>query len=168
MTYNNDFYNYLKNHKRIVDFEYNLVIDWAVSLLMNGHNSISLAMIAGYSKPVDKEHMQDLVSQALKDLGISETEVNDPYDSLVLYHVTKIIQKQNIRKHLKSLYQISMNSDLTDCFVFYRLHHAWKDLEDDYVQKQLNGVQFYYEGATLDTIESLVIKEAQQWMDANY
>ncbi|MEZ4794002.1 MAG: hypothetical protein R2773_00725 [Flavobacteriaceae bacterium] len=130
---------------------------------MNGYDHKGLAIIAGYSKPAGKDQIEKHLSDALKDLGLKENEKTDEYESLALYHVSMIIKKINIRKHLKNLYDIYISSDDPRYTIFFLLHHAWEDLEDEYVQKEFNGIQFYYEGATTDNIESLVIKESENW-----
>ncbi len=136
-------------------------------MLLNGHDHDGLALIAGYSKPVNKDQIENHVSQALKELGLEEMGHSDDYKSLARYHITMILKKSDIRKHLASLYDIYIMSDDPAYTVFFRLYHAWYDLEDDYVQNELNGIQFYYEGANLDNIESLVIHEAEKWLDLN-
>lgn len=51
MKTNTNFLNFLKNHKQIEPFDYDLVVDWAIEMLLKGNESKSLIKIASMSKP---------------------------------------------------------------------------------------------------------------------
>jgi len=148
-------------------FDYDVVIDWAVKLLMDGYDYKSLISIAILSKPVHKDEIINHVSDALKDLGLSEFHSSNDFKNLALYYSTKIVENTNVRNNLACLYDIFIESNDPIYTVFFSLYHQWNDLEDDYMQKEHPGLNYYYEGADLENIESLVITEAQKWNKIN-
>ena len=167
MKTDTNFLNFLKDHKRIEPFDYDSVVDWSIEMLLKGNETKSLIKIASLSKPVNNEEVSEYLTDALKELNISESQSLDKFTRRAHYHALKIIEKTDIRIHLESLYKIFIESDDPKFTIFFSLFHAWKDLETDFIQKEMNGIQLYYNGATLENIESYTILESNKWIENN-
>ncbi|MEY8861233.1 hypothetical protein [Tenacibaculum singaporense] len=161
-----NFLEVLKTHKQVEPFDYDLVVDWAVNMLLNNYNYESLIKIASMSKPIFEEEIVDYVTEVLNDFKIEELVAVDTFKRKANYHVKMILQSNEIRKHLESLYKIYLESDNPDYKVFFNLHHAWKDLESDFIKQEMNGIQMYYKGATLENIKELIILESKKWLES--
>jgi hypothetical protein len=161
------FLDFLKAHKQIEPFDYDLVVEWAVNMLLKGYDYKSLIYLATMNKPVNKKDVVNHVTEVLSDFGVIECESFDVFKRRINYHTIMIVKRHEIRKQLESLYKIYLESNNPDYVIFFSLHHAWKDLESDFIKKEMNGVQMYYEGATLENIEELVIIESKKWLKKN-
>ncbi|WP_408025855.1 hypothetical protein [Tenacibaculum sediminilitoris] len=162
-----NFLEVLKAHKQIEPFDYDLVVDWAVNMLLDDYNHESLIKIASMSKPVLEEEIVDYVTEVLSDFKVEELVMVDAFKRKVNYHVKMILQSNEIRKQLESLYKIYLESDNPDYTVFFSLHHAWKDLESDFIKQEMNGTQLYYKGATLENIKELIVLESKKWLESS-
>src|SRR5690606_36003628 len=61
--------------------------------------------------------------------------------------------------NLQSLYQVFINNNYDNrIFNFYLLYHGWRELEDI-------GANYYYDGADLNNIETILKLEARIWID---
>lgn len=98
---------------------------------------------------------------------MSESQPLDKFTRRAHYHALNILEKRDIRVHLESLYKIFIESDDPKFTIFFSLFHAWKDLETVFIQKEMNGIQLYYEGATLNNIELFTILEVKKWIKSN-
>ena len=124
-------------------------------MLQKGIETENMLILASFSKPVDREEIKPYVSGVLKDLKIEEKIGDYSIVSNCYYHVQQIIDDYNKRKNLSSLYNIHLENNYPEYTnPFYLLYHGWSDLE-------LEGFNYYYDGATLNNIESIVKLESQ-------
>lgn len=159
------FLNFLINHKRIEPFDYDLVVDWSIEMLLKGSDSENLIKIASMSKPVERIEISNYLTETLKELNLLELPPLDKYTRRAHYHALQIKEKNNIRIHLTSLYSIYIESNDPKFEIFFSLFHAWKDLETVFIQKEMKGIQLYYKGATLENIESFTVLESDKWIE---
>lgn len=150
--------NLIQAHNSINPFNHNLAVVWALSLMREGNEMPSIFMLASFAEPIDALEIRPYINVALNDLNLKEIEGEEAIFIVIRYYISEILLDNNLRKNLNELYNLcnQYNHDygLTP---FYLLYYAWYDLEYGYDNH-------YYDGATLDNIESIVKKEAEQWL----
>ena len=146
-------------NKSTDNFNHNLVVDWAMALLESGKESANLYMLASFSPPVDAFEIRPYLLAVLEDLGLKELEGDEAALANIRYYITEIVLEHSIRSNLTRLYELSNKYEPDfGLGVFYNLYFEWEDLE-------AGEYNFYYGGATLKNIESIVKKEALAWLE---
>lgn len=148
----------IKWHHAIELFDYNSTVDWAIELIEKGIETESVLIIASFSKPVDRYEIKSYVSSALKELNIEEKYGAYSIVANAHYYLESILAKSQVRKSLSSLYKLSLSSNQFELVVFDMLDHAWSCLEEI-------GHSPYYREATIENIESIIMEQAQLWID---
>ncbi|MCW4470364.1 hypothetical protein OGH69_15425 [Flavobacterium sp. MFBS3-15] len=162
MPLNTHITSYIQTHKYDNYFNYDLAVDWAIMLLENGLETPNLLMLASFGPPIESREISPYIAAVLKDMGLQLLEGDEALSVILRYYSTEIILNNSLRNNLGRLHKLAMEKDLPpDLMPFYLLYYAWDDL--DY------GIDFtgYYPGATLENIESLLKKEAFEWLDRN-
>lgn len=140
------------------NFNHNLVVNWAIALLESGKETTNLLMLASFGPPIDAFEIRPYIIAVLKDMGLEELKGDEAAIAIIGYYITEIVLDNSIRSNLEILSELYYKFDFNfGLDTFYFLHFAWQDLE----AREHN---YYYEGATLDNIESLLKKEAQTWL----
>lgn len=148
----------LQWHLGVELFDYNPTIDWAINMIQKGVETENMLILASFSKPVDREEIKPYVSGVLKDLKLDEKIGEYSIVSNCYYHVQQIIDEYDKRKNLSSLYSIHLENNYPEYTnPFYLLYHGWSDLETE-------GFNYYYDGANLNNIESVVKLESQKFI----
>lgn len=148
----------LQWHNGVELFDYNPVIEWSIQMLQKGIETENMLILASFSKPVEREEIKPYVSGVLKDLKLEEKVGEYSIVSNCYYHVQQIIDEYQKRKNLSSLYNIHLENNYPEYTTpFYLLYHGWSDLETE-------GFNYYYDGATLKNIESVVNFESQKFI----
>lgn len=146
-------------HSAIELFDYNLAVDWAIELIRKRKETENILILASFSKPVDSDEIKLYVSGALNDLNLEEKYGTYSLRANAHYYVELILDKIELRLNLRKLYKMYINSRReAELVIFFLLHHAWLNLEAD----EWNP---YYKGATLENIETVIMKEARNWID---
>jgi len=149
----------LQWHKGVEYFDYDLTVDWAIEMIRQGLETENVLIIASFSKPVDKYEIKPYVSAVLKDLKLNEKIGEFSIISNAYYYIHQILDNYYVRKNLGILCRIHLHHDLpTYTQPFYLLYHAWNDLES-------NGSNYYYQGANLENIDSILKKEANLFVE---
>jgi len=148
----------LQWHLGVELFDYNPTIDWAIHMMGKGIETDNMLILASFSKPVDREEIKPYVSGVLKDLELDEKIGEYSIVSNCYYHVQQIIDEYDKRKNLSFLYSIHLENNYPEyTSPFYLLYHGWSDLETE-------GYNYYYDGATLNNIETVVNLESQKFI----
>ncbi len=146
-------------HSSIESFNYDLAVDWAIELIRQGKETENILMLASFSKPVDSNEIRNYVSAVLDDLKLEEKQGEAAIIGKIHFDLVEILNGISIRINLESLFKLcpayEQKYGLT---AFYFLYLAWHNLD-------AIGMSFYYEGATLENIEGILKKEAQNWID---
>ncbi len=149
----------LQWHQAIESFNYDLVVDWALSCLEQGVETENILILASFSKPVDSYEIKPYVSAAISDLDLEEKYGEYSIVANVHYHLAFILDDIEPRRNLGRVYELCLEADSKfGLGIFYSLYHGWSSLEED-------GYNYYYEGATLENINELLKKEAKEWID---
>ncbi|MFP9112733.1 hypothetical protein ACLI1A_02250 [Flavobacterium sp. RHBU_3] len=151
--------NLIQAHNSIDTLNYNLAVVWALSLMKKGNEMPSVFMLASFAEPIDALEIRPYINVALNDLSLKEIDGEDAILAVIRYYVMEIVIDNSLRKSLTELNDLCNQYDHGyGLNPFYLLYYAWYDLDygDD---------NYYYDGATLDNIESLVKKEAKEWLE---
>jgi len=134
-------------------------VNWAVSMLVAGHDGRYLAMLAGLSPPYNHFELADLRDRALAEVGAPElTDVE-----AVRAYVAELLQfalagEADLIETLgevKDMYiAYGYPRDIQD---FYSLYFAYDALRD-------SVVQWYWNGATQENIIDLIRARARQFI----
>lgn len=147
----------------IEPFDSNETIDWATEMVALGHESPSLLMLAASSKPSHYFELAHYVQQSLVELGYEPKTGLSASESFAGFYVNKMAKGQQVRTHLKELYQQCLQTEgsgLRDVVEdFIDLYLTWQDLDTKNHNYSLN-----WEFATRESIEGIVIEEAKKWM----
>lgn len=149
----------IQSHKELKHFDYSTAVDWAINLIQQGKDTENILMLASFSEPFDRFEIGPYVTNALNDFGLEELDYNSAVIAETHYHLNEIISDREIRENLRFLYQNCLNYNYeSNLMNFYMIYHAWEELEEI-------GVNFYFEGATLNNIEQVIKNEARKWID---
>jgi len=136
-----------------------MAIQWAKELKDKGVGTRNIISLASIDKPLDGHATRFLVSSALKELGLHEKNGNDAIISRACFHMQQILADNALRKNLKDLMYLAVETDLNySLTTFFQLHYAWEELEE-------LGFNYYYDGANLDNIEQITKEQAHKWID---
>lgn len=164
MTNTQDISKLIQAHMAVDQFEYDVTVDWAIDLILQGKETENVLMLASFSKPVDAIEIRPYVNAVLKDLGLDERKGDDAVNSKIQYHLIEIVNENGIRKNLNLLYKLFLdrdcfnNDDKYRLLPFYLLYHGWDELESI-------GANYYFEGADLDNIEEVIKEQARIWIN---
>ena len=149
----------IQSHKELEHFDYSKAVDWAIDLIRQGKETDNILMLASFSEPIDRFEIRPYVTNVLNDLGLEELDYKSAVIAETHYHLNEILNDREIRKNLRSLYQLCVDNDYESGLInFYLIYHGWDELEEI-------GVNYYFEGADLDNIEEVLKKEAIKWID---
>jgi len=137
-------------------------VDWAVEMIQLGHDTYSLLILAGLTKPTNQFEVKDYLKRALSELGLDEKTGDDASLSYSSYYITKIVKGENVKRNLGIVYEFCQLRDYEKIiYDFYLLYWAWGDL--DYG----NDYQYYWPGADKNNMEQIVIETAKKWISEN-
>jgi hypothetical protein len=137
-------------------------VDWAVSMLQAGHDTLHLAILAGEAGPFNQFAMVAIVDKALAELGCDwsdkEAVIRD-YIAELLHQMFahQIASRDALRILADMCLEMDYPSDLLD---FYLLYFAQDDL-------RTSEAQWHWPGATRDNVEETIRQYATQWLQKN-
>lgn len=146
----------------VPNFNMDDCIDWALDMLSLGHESPSLLMLAGISKPTSYYEAANYLRDACRELNLEMKTGEDGILSYSSYYITRIALGEQVKTNLALVHKYYRSIGHQDSiFDFYLLHWAWSDLE--------YGLEYqhYWEGATKENIADLTIRRASEWLETN-
>lgn len=147
----------------ITEVDGDKVIDWALEMMELGYESTSLFMLASFTKPVLFYEIADYLNATLKELNILPKTGEAATISYSSYYINKIAAGENIRLNMGIVYNLCQKHNYEgNLYDFYLLYWAWDDI--DYGCIDHNP---YWEGATINNIEQIVIETAKKWLIEN-
>ncbi len=148
-------------YQEFTDTDPNEYVEWALEMIELGHESDSLFILAGLSQPVNYFEAVRYLRYAIEELGLQVKMGKAAIISCGYYYVKNLTYNEKLRSNLKALADLFMDWDSDNVvYDFYLLYWAWDDL--DY-----SDTQHYWDGATRENIEQLVIDRAKQWVREN-
>jgi hypothetical protein len=137
-------------------------VDWAIEMLQLGHETPSLLILAGLTKPTNQFEVRDYLKRALSELKLSEKTADDATLSYSSYYITRIAAGQEVKRNLGMIYEFCLKRNYEKIiYDFYLLYWAWDDL--DYG----NEYQSYWPDADKTNIEKIVVETAKKWVLEN-
>jgi hypothetical protein len=137
-------------------------VDWAIEMLQLGHETTSLLILAGLTKPTNQFEVRDYLRQALRELELDEKTGDNATLSYSSYYIAKMANGEDVKKNLGMVYEFCKSIDYEkNIFDFYLLHWAWDDLD--------HGEEYnhYWPEANRHTIRQTVIDVAKNWILEN-
>ncbi|MDG1476926.1 MAG: hypothetical protein P8Q14_07250 [Vicingaceae bacterium] len=149
----------IQSHKELEHYDYSNAVDWAIELIRQGKETKNVLMLASFSKPIDRIEISTYVTNVLNDLGLEELDYKSAMIAGTHYHLNEILNNREIRKNLRTLYQLCLDNDYElGLMTFYLIYHGWDELEE-------MGVNYYSESANIENIEEELKKEARKWIE---
>ncbi|WP_316787706.1 hypothetical protein [Pedobacter frigoris] len=146
-------------YRELQDFNSDQIVDWAIEMLALGHETPSILILAGISKPTNFFETEKYLLDALRELGMLIPERHEAILGYCKYFIEQISKAISVRYNLNKLYKIAQTTlDDNVVFDFYLFYWAWSDL--DYGETY----QDYVPEATKYNIETLLINKAKEWL----
>jgi hypothetical protein len=137
-------------------------VDWAIEMLQLGHETPSLLILAGLTKPTNQFEVRDYLKRALSELELEEKTGDDATLSYSSYYITKISKGEDVKRNLGIIYEFCKARNYEKViYDFYLLYWAWNDLDNG------NEYQAYWPDADKSNIEQIVIETANKWIAGN-
>ncbi|MBZ0114772.1 MAG: hypothetical protein K8J08_20085 [Thermoanaerobaculia bacterium] len=135
-------------------------VDWAVRMLMEDHDSQSLAVLAGEGEPFNQFEMHELVGRVLTELDVQAPATRaEALSRVVEYDVRALAEGVGWPAAiLPRLAQVCFENDYVDSlYGFYLLNSAYSEL-------RLELVQRYWPGATRENIDEVIVEYSTKWL----
>lgn len=160
-----DKFTLIQYHNGIEQFNYDIVVDWAMELLDKGNESENVLILASFSKPVDSYEIKPYLSSVLREFQIEDKTGDEAVLALIKFHLNEIVNNIAIKENLYAIYDIFLekdylNEDKYGLMPFYLLYHGWEGLLSI-------GINCYFEGADLDNIRDVLRQQAEIWLEKN-
>jgi hypothetical protein len=135
-------------------------IDWALEMMTNGIESDHLIILAGTSPTINRFQLDEIVNAALKELSLNKTGPEENINGYIYFLIAEATDNNLPYKNaLRELRNLCMKNDYDPKLMpFYLLSFAYEDLEEF-------KVQFYWDGADRENIDSIIKSEFQRWQN---
>lgn len=142
----------------IKEFNTDECIDWALELVELGCESHNLLILAGLSKPTNYFETIDYLEKSFKELSIVPKENEDAIISYCFFYINEMSKGLHLKRNLALIYKFCMDHGYDkNVYDFYLLHWAWDDF-------MYGDDTHYWDGATKENIEDIVIKTSIDWI----
>ena len=118
-------------------------IEWATDLLIKGHYTDNIAVVAGHTSPLDFHELRTDTLNALKDVGVVIPSDRD-YTQLIARALVEemVCDSNTVAANLEILAGVYIEDDyVDDLYKFYLLWHAY-----DTLFNFGESVQWYWDG----------------------
>jgi hypothetical protein len=134
--------------------------DWALEMMVAGFETEHLILLAGLSPHFNRFQLDDIVNKALKELSLDTMSDDEMIGGYVYYLIDQALHsKLSTKVVLDILRDLCRDRDFDkELYNFYYLAFAQEELEE-------LGVQFYWEGANSNNIDSIINNEFQEWIN---
>jgi hypothetical protein len=132
--------------------------DWALEMMEAGFETEHLILLAGLSANVNGFQLDDIINKALKELSLDTMSDEEIVCGYVYYLIDQaLISKLSTKVVLGTLRDLCRDRDYDkELFNFYSLAYAQQELEEA-------GDQYYWEGANINNINSIINTEFLEW-----
>jgi hypothetical protein len=137
-------------------------VDWAVSMLQAGHDTLHLAILAGEAEPFNQFEMVAIVDKALVELGCDWSDKETVFKDYVADFLRRMLTGEiTSRDALRPLMELCIELDYPSYLhKFYLLYFAQDDL-------RTSEVQWDWPDATRENIEETIRQHTTQWLQEN-
>jgi hypothetical protein len=129
-------------------------------MLVQGHDSHSLAVLAGESEPFNQFEMNELVAKALAELAVQVPATREEaLSTFVESDVRALAEGVGVPSAiLPRLARLCLENNYIDAlFDFYLLDSAVADLQSDPIQR-------CWPGATRENIDEVIVEYSRRWL----
>jgi hypothetical protein len=134
-------------------------VDWAVSMLEQGRDGHSLAILAGMAPPFNHFELARLRDVALQEVDVpvlGKKEAVLAYAAELLR--TALASQADLGKCLSVVANLSIEMDYPrELYDFYLLHFAYEDLQE-------SENQWHWEGGTRENIVSIIRRHIEDFL----
>jgi len=149
-------------YTEVPNFDTDICVDWAFDMVSLGFDTPTVLMLAGLQKPTNYFQTIEYLKAALRELNIKQKFGDEAVISYSSYFIAQIAKGQNIKENLKEVYKFCQAKNYEGLiYDFYLLYWACDDLDCG------QDMQHYWDGATKDNIEAIVVNTAERWLKAN-
>jgi hypothetical protein len=146
----------------VPNFDTDECVDWAIEMLELGHETETLLILAGLSKPTNYFETIDYLKRSIQELKLEEMAGDKGIFSHSAFFIQRLAKGENIRENLKTIRLYCESKEYEkSIYDFYLLYWAWDDL--DYG----NECQSYWPNADKNNIEQIVVETAKEWIAEN-
>jgi pyruvate/oxaloacetate carboxyltransferase len=150
-------------YSAVPNFDADSCIDWAIEMIELGYTCGYILVLAGLSKPANYFETISYLNKALAQLHLQPKTGEDGIISYCSYYISVIAGGENVKNNLDIVHQLASNLEPNSMtYNFCLLRWAWDDLDYDE-----NAFPTYWDNATKNNIEQLVIDEAKNWLEKN-
>jgi hypothetical protein len=136
-------------------------IDWALEMMEAGYESEHLFMLAGLSTSLNRFEFDDVVNRTLKELSLDKYTEEEKIRGYVYYYASEALNGKMSTKAVLNKLRIACQSRDYDqiLYPFYLLAYAQEEQEEF-------GVQFYWQEAGSDELDSVINNQFQKWISS--
>ncbi len=146
----------------VPNFNMDECVDWAIEMISLGHESPSLYILAGLSKPTNYFETVEYLTATISELNLKIKSGDEGVLSYSSYFIEQIAKGDNIKENLTEVYKYSQSRGFEKLiYDFYMLYWAWGDLDYGY------EIQEYWPDANNENINNIVITTAKKWVTEN-
>lgn len=133
-------------------------IDWALEMMEAGFETEHLILLAGLSEDVNRFQLDEIIKNTLKELSLDAIPEEEIVYGYVYYVIDQALSsKMSTKAVLGTLRDLCRDRDYDKkLFNFYSLSYAKQELEEA-------GVQFYWDGANNDNMDTIINTEFLEW-----
>jgi hypothetical protein len=133
-------------------------IEWAIQMILNGHETEHLLILAGANKPYNQFYLQELTSKVFRELSLDFSSGEKVLRNYSAYLVGEALGGiRGYKDVLNELKDICIERDYEKfLFDFYSLYFALDDLE-------YSENQWYWPDATRKNINAIITEYFKNW-----
>ena len=134
-------------------------VDWAGEMLVQGHDTYSLRILAGLGPLTNSYEVEDYFLRSAKELGLNIPDAETAIRAYACEIAQHIVEGQLAgQEGVRALYRICLATE------YDRDYLIWLEL-DDALDSLLSGEYAYtYESATLDNFNEVAKQEAEKFI----
>ena len=132
--------------------------DWSLEMMEAGFETEHLILLAGVSPHLNRFQLDDMIDKALQELSLDKMSNDEIIYGYVYYLINQALNSEmSIKVVLATLRDLCRDRGYDkELFNFYSLAYAQQELEEA-------GDQYYWEGANIDNINSIINTEFMEW-----
>jgi hypothetical protein len=134
-------------------------VDWAITMLEQGHDGHYLTRLAGMLPPYNHFELADLRDRALREQGIPDVDDSAAVRAFAAERLRLALAGEiELMTAVEAVADLCIARDYAkELFDFYLLYFAYIDLRD-------SDIQWYWQGATRENIDAISRQRAVEFL----
>ena len=134
-------------------------VDWAVEMLVRGHDSDSLRILAGLGPPASSSEAEGYFLRSARELGLRIPDSAGAVRAYACEIARGLVEgRLDAREAVRALYRICLATE------YDRDYLIWLRLDDALDSLLSGGYAYTYESATLENFEEVARQEAVKFV----